>query len=253
MQRLMSFRPHNSSRTRGCYFSLVIVGCMAAGAVLWMVDTGFLSKSQLALPGQYTDLWCRPSNGWCPGDPPSLSSFYLLLSYSDTLPIAFNIALILATLYPPYFNPSSTVPAVCVCVRTPTLPGLYWLAFIGHIYWWTCSIVPRLSFAKESRHRLLATPRQFCFFRMFHDHSSRLNACRHCRAQQANNWFIHVPGEDNLYYPEVASRPVSSMLPVNSSLSRSVPGIPAATAQAQQQEQSQPRRWNMRSVIRCSM
>ena len=71
-----------------------------------------------------------------------------------------------------------------VCVRTPTLPGLYWLAFIGHIYWWTCSIVPRLSFAKESRRRLLATSRQFCFFRMFLDHSSRLNACRHCRAQQ---------------------------------------------------------------------
>lgn len=115
MQRLMSFRPRNSSRTRGCYFSLVIVGCMAAGAVLWMVDTGFLSKSQLALPGQYTDLWCRPSNGWCPGDPPSLSSFYLLLSYSDTLPIAFNIALCPASLYPPNFNPSSTVLAVCLC------------------------------------------------------------------------------------------------------------------------------------------
>ena len=115
----MSFRPRNSSRNRGCYFSLAMVGCIAAGAVLWMVDTGFLSKSQLALPGQYTDLWCRPSNGWRPGDPPSLSSFYLLLSYSDTLPIAFNIALCLAALCPPYplFNCSgSHHPMLCVCL-----------------------------------------------------------------------------------------------------------------------------------------
>ena len=52
-------------------------------------------------------------------------------------------------------------------------------------------------------------------------------------------------GEDNLYYPEVATRPVSSMLPASSSLSRSVPGIPAATQQHQHQE-TQPKRWNMR-------
>lgn len=81
---------------------------------------------------------------------------------------------------------------LCVCVRTPTLPGLYWLAFIGHIYWWTCSIVPRLSFAKESRRRLLATSRQFCFFRMFLDHSSRLNACRHCRVQQLIHSYLFM-------------------------------------------------------------
>ena len=63
--------------------------------------------------------------------------------------------------------------------------------------------------------------------------------------------MFHVSGEDNLYYPEVTNRPVSSMLPANSSLSRSVPGIPAATAQSQQQEQIQGRWWNMRSVFRC--
>jgi len=53
--------------------------------------------------------------------------------------------------------------------------------------------------------------------------------------------------EDNLYYPEVATRPVSSMLPASSSLSRSVPGIPAATQQQQEVPHSQHKRWNMRN------
>ena len=50
-----------------------------------------------------------------------------------------------------------------------------------------------------------------------------------------------VVGEDNLYYPD--ARPVSSLLPANSSLSRSVPGIPAAT---QQQPEPEHKPWSMR-------
>ena len=56
-----------------------------------------------------------------------------------------------------------------------------------------------------------------------------------------------IPGEESLYYPEVPTRPVSSLLQANPSLSRSVPGIPAA---AQQQMEPHPptnqKRWNLR-------
>eukprot|EP00090_Calanus_glacialis_P047499 TRINITY_DN9901_c0_g1_i1.p1 TRINITY_DN9901_c0_g1~~TRINITY_DN9901_c0_g1_i1.p1 ORF type:complete len:1078 (+),score=157.12 TRINITY_DN9901_c0_g1_i1:452-3685(+) len=55
--------------------------------------------------------------------------------------------------------------------------------------------------------------------------------------------------EESLYYPEVPTRPVSSLLQANPSLSRSVPGIPAA-AQQQQIEPHPPsnqKRWNMRN------
>ena len=39
-------------------------------------------------------------------------------------------------------------------------------------------------------------------------------------------------GEENLYYSDVPTRPVSANLQANPELSRSVPGIPAATQDA---------------------
>ena len=61
------------------------------------------------------------------------------------------------------------------------------------------------------------------------------------------NWHF-VPGEENLYYPEMPTRPVSSMLPVNSSLSRSVPGLPQASQPPPEPRQKQwgAGGWNMR-------
>ena len=48
-----------------------------------------------------------------------------------------------------------------------------------------------------------------------------------------------VAGDENLYYPEMPTRPVSSMLPVNSSLSRSVPGLAQATQPPPEPRQKQ--------------
>merc|ERR1719458_783047 len=45
--------------------------------------------------------------------------------------------------------------------------------------------------------------------------------------------------DENLYYPEMPTRPVSSMLPVNSSLSRSVPGLAQATQPPPEPRQKQ--------------
>ena len=59
-----------------------------------------------------------------------------------------------------------------------------------------------------------------------------------------------VSGEDNLYYPSVSPRPAPSLLPASSSLSRSVPGLPAATAHHHAQEpqlaRAHDKRWNLR-------
>ena len=51
-----------------------------------------------------------------------------------------------------------------------------------------------------------------------------------------------IPDEDSLYYQDVPMRPVSSLLPGSASLSRSVPGIPAAT----QQQQPEHKTWQTR-------
>ena len=49
-------------------------------------------------------------------------------------------------------------------------------------------------------------------------------------------FYILFLGEENLYYGDMPTRPVSSSLQANPELSRSVPGIPAATASASGQD-----------------
>ena len=140
---------------------------------------GFYPSLSLALPGQYTDLWCRPSNGWCPGEPPSLSSLYLLLSYSDTLPIAFHIwPSVAGKPFPilPHFTLSLTVPILCYlcadyCFTWSLLTSFYRTHLLMNLQYCTSPL--------SLRHAqgLLAYTRQFCFSKLFIDHSSGLNAC----------------------------------------------------------------------------